>query len=142
MEGVLVLTAAAVVAVALSLELRFFAPQRVPGKGEAIVWAAGWLLFALAVAGGIALSDGPAGEWTTVYLIERSLSLDNVFLFSLLLAYFLVPPELRGRALAIGIVGALLLRGLAITVGVALVDAVETDRKSTRLNSSHMSISY
>ena len=40
----------------------------------------------------IALSGGPAGEWTTVYLIERSLSLDNVFLFSLLLAYFVVPP--------------------------------------------------
>jgi TerC family integral membrane protein len=125
MEIVFALTAAVVVAVALSLELRFFAPQRAPGRGEAIAWAAGWLLLALAVAGGIALADGPAGEWTTVYLIERSLSLDNVFLFSLLLAYFLVPPELRGRALAIGIVGALLLRALAITVGVALVDAVE-----------------
>jgi tellurite resistance protein TerC len=125
MEILFALSAAVVVAVALSLEQRFFAPQRAPGRGEAIVWAAGWLLFALAVAGGIALADGPAGEWTTVYLIERSLSLDNVFLFSLLIAYFLVPPELRGRALAIGIVGALLLRALAITAGVALVDAVE-----------------
>ena len=125
MEIVFALTAAVVVAVALSLELRFFAPQRAPRRGEAIVWAAGWLLLALAVAGGIALADGPAGEWTTVYLIERSLSLDNVFLFSLLIAYFLVPPELRGRALSIGIVGALLLRGLAISAGVALVDAVD-----------------
>jgi tellurite resistance protein TerC len=125
MEIVFALAAAVVVAVALSLELRFFAPRRAPGSGEAIVWAAGWLLLALAVAIGIALADGPAGEWTTVYLIERSLSLDNVFLFSLLLSYFLVPPELRGRALAIGIVGALLLRAVAITAGVALVDAVE-----------------
>ena len=125
MEIVFALAAAVVVAVALSLELRFFAPQRAPGRGEAIGWAAGWLLLALAVAAGIALADGPAGEWTTVYLIERSLSLDNVFLFSLLLAYFLVPPELRGRALAIGIVGALVLRAVAISVGVALVDAVE-----------------
>jgi tellurite resistance protein TerC len=125
MEIVFALTAAVVVAVALSLEQRFFAPQRAPGRGEAIVWAAGWLVFALAVAAGIALADGPAGEWTTVYLIERSLSLDNVFLFSLLIAYFLVPPKLRGRALAIGIVGALLLRALAISAGVALVDAVE-----------------
>ena len=49
MEIVFALTAAGVVAVALSLELRFFAPQRVPGKGEAIVWAAGWLLFAYVV---------------------------------------------------------------------------------------------
>jgi len=125
MEIVFALTAAVVVAVALSLELRFFAPQRAPARSEAIVWATGWLLFALAVAAGIALADGPAGEWTTVYLIERSLSLDNVFLFSLLLGYFLVPPEVRGRALAVGILGALLLRAIAITVGVALVDAVE-----------------
>src|SRR5215468_8990771 len=125
MEILFALAAAAVVAVALGLELRFFAPQRNPGRGEALVWAGAWVLVALAVAGGIALADGPAGEWTTVYLIERSLSLDNVFLFSLLLAYFLVPPELRGRAIAIGIVGALVLRGIAITVGVALVDAVE-----------------
>jgi tellurite resistance protein TerC len=125
MEIVFALAAAVVVAVALSLELRFFAPQRAPVRGEAIMWAAGWLLFALAVAGAIALADGPAGEWTTVYLIERSLSLDNVFLFSLLLAYFLVPPELRGRAIAFGIIGALVLRAIAISVGVALVDAVE-----------------
>ena len=66
-----------------------------------------------------------AGEWTTVYLIERSLSLDNVFLFSLLLAYFLVPPELRGRVILIGIAGALLLRGVAIVAGVALIGSVE-----------------
>jgi tellurite resistance protein TerC len=84
-----------------------------------------WLLLALAVAVGIALVGGPAGEWATVYLIERSLSLDNVFLFSLLLEYFLVPPELRGRVVLIGIVGALLLRGIAIAGGVALVESVE-----------------
>src|SRR5262245_63224888 len=125
MEILFAVFAGVVVAVALSLELRFFAPQRVPGRREAILWASGWLLFALAAAGGIALAGGPAGEWTTVYLIERSLSLDNVFLFSLLLAYFLVPPELRGRAIEIGIAGALLLRAVAISVGVALVDAVD-----------------
>ena len=73
----------------------------------------------------IAIADGPAGAWTTVYLIERSLSLDNVFLFSLLLGYFTVPPELRGRVIAIGIAGALVLRGVAIVAGLALVEAVE-----------------
>jgi tellurite resistance protein TerC len=125
MEIAFAVAAAAVVAVALGVELRFFAPQRAPGRGEAIVWAGGWLLVSLVVAGGIALADGPAGEWTTVYLIERSLSLDNVFLFSLLLAYFLVPPELRGRAIAIGVGGALLLRAVAISAGVALVDAAD-----------------
>jgi tellurite resistance protein TerC len=89
-----------------------------------VVRSVGWLLLAGGVAGGIALTGGPAGEWTTVYLIERSLSLDNVFLFSLLLAYFLVPPELRGRVMAIGIAGALVLRGVAIVAGVALIESV------------------
>ena len=89
-----------------------------------MVRSVGWLLLAGGVAAGIALRGGPAGEWTTVYLIERSLSLDNVFLFSLLLAYFLVPPELRGRVMAIGIAGALVLRGVAIVAGVALIESV------------------
>jgi tellurite resistance protein TerC len=48
-----------------------------------------------------------------------------VFLFSLLLAYFLVPAELRGQVIAIGIVGALLLRGVAIATGLALIDRLE-----------------
>jgi tellurite resistance protein TerC len=117
-------TAAAVVA-GLGFELRMFAPGRTPRRGEAIVWSIGWLLLACAVATGIALTGGPAGEWATVYLIERSLSLDNIFLFSLLLSYFLVPPEYRGRVIAIAIAGALLLRGIAIVAGVALIESVE-----------------
>jgi tellurite resistance protein TerC len=117
--------AAAAVAAGLGVELRLFAPSRAPRRGEAILWSTGWLLLALAVAAGIALTGGPAGEWTTVYLIERSLSLDNVFLFSLLLAYFFVPPELRGRVIVIGIAGAILLRGVAILAGVALIESVE-----------------
>ena len=75
--------------------------------------------------GGHRALGGPAGEWTTVYLIERSLSLDNVFLFSLLLAYFLVPPDLRGRVILIGIGGALVLRAVAIAAGLALIEIVE-----------------
>ena len=77
------------------------------------------------MAAAIAVAGGPAGEWTTVYLIERSLSLDNVFLFTLLLAYFGVPAELRERVVIVGIVGALALRAVAIIVGVTLVEAVE-----------------
>jgi tellurite resistance protein TerC len=115
----------ATVAAGLGVEQRLFAPGREPRRGEAIAWSAGWLVLAVAVAAGIALAGGPAGEWTTVYLIERSLSLDNVFLFSLLLAYFVVPPELRGRAILVGIAGALLLRGVAIVAGLALIESVE-----------------
>jgi tellurite resistance protein TerC len=117
--------AVAAVVAGLGLELRLFAPRRMPRRTEAIVWSIGWLLVAVAVAAGIALAGGPTGEWTTVYLIERSLSLDNVFLFSLLIAYFLVPPELRGRVIVIGIAGALVLRAVAIVAGVALIESVE-----------------
>jgi TerC family integral membrane protein len=117
--------AAATVVAGLGIELRLFAPRREPRRVEAIVWSIGWLLLAVAVAVGIAVAGGPAGEWTTVYLIERSLSLDNVFLFSLLIAYFLVPLELRGRVIVIGIAGALVLRGGAITGGLALIESVE-----------------
>jgi tellurite resistance protein TerC len=124
-ELVLAPAAAAAVVAGLGVESRLFAPSRAPRRGEAILWSTGWLVLAVAVATGIALAGGPTGEWTTVYLIERSLSLDNVFLFSLLLAYFLVPSELRGRAIVIGIAGALVLRAVAIVAGVALIGAVE-----------------
>ena len=125
MEVALAPAAAALVLAGLGVELRLFSPGREPRRLEAIVWSVGWLLLAVAVAAAIALSGGPAGEWTTVYLIERSLSLDNVFLFSLLLVYFLVPPELRGQVIVIGIAGALLLRAIAIAAGVALIESVE-----------------
>ena len=125
MDAVFAPAAAVAVVVGLVLELRLFAPGRAARTREAIAWSIGWFLLAIAVAAGIGLTGGPSGEWTIVYLIERSLSLDNVFLFSLLLAYFLVPSELRGRVIVIGIVGALVLRGVAIAGGLALIEAVE-----------------
>src|SRR4051812_21707676 len=124
MEPALAPAAAAIVVAALVAELRLFAPGREPRRGEAVAWGVAWIVLAAAAAAAIAAIGGPAGEWTTVYVIERSLSLDNVFLFSLLLAYFLVPPELRGRVLALGIGCALVLRAAAIAAGVALVESV------------------
>ena len=82
-------------------------------------------MLAAAVAFAITVNGGPSGEWTTVYLIERSLSLDNVFLISLLLTYF-VPAELRGRVVLIGVALALVLRGIAIAGGLALIERVES----------------
>jgi tellurite resistance protein TerC len=70
------------------------------------------------------VTDGSerAITYTTVYLIERSLSLDNLFVFLLLFAYFGTPVELRARLLFFGIIFALILRGLAILGGVALIE--------------------
>src|SRR6202023_2346501 len=61
-------------------------------------------------------------EFLTGYVIEYSLSVDNIFVFVIIFAYFRVPPMAQHRALVWGIVGALIMRGVMIWVGVALVE--------------------
>jgi tellurite resistance protein TerC len=118
----------AVLAVALVvfllIDLRFFARGREPSFREGAWWSLAWLALSLAAALLVwVLDDGDAAVlYTTVYLIERSLSLDNLFVFILLFAYFGVPYELRARLLFWGIVFALVLRGLAIGGGIALIE--------------------
>ena len=60
-------------------------------------------------------------EYLTGYLVEKSLSVDNLFVFMLLLAAFAVPKELQQRVLLFGIVGALVLRGIFIALGAAIL---------------------
>ena len=60
-------------------------------------------------------------EFLTGYVIEYSLSVDNIFVFVLIFAYFKVPPKAQHRALVWGIVGALVMRGIMILLGVTLV---------------------
>ena len=108
----------------LAIDLRFFARGREPQFREGAVWSIGWLVLSLAVAVPVLIFGGSddAVLYTTVYLIERSLSLDNLFVFILLFAYFGVPVAHRARLLFWGIVAALALRGLAILAGVALIE--------------------
>jgi tellurite resistance protein TerC len=108
----------------LWVDLHFFARGRQPTFREGVVWSIGWLVLSLGAAVVLLVLEGPerAINYTTVYLIERSLSLDNLFVFILLFAYFTVPVELRARLLFFGIVFALALRGLAILGGVALIE--------------------
>jgi TerC family integral membrane protein len=61
-------------------------------------------------------------EFLTGYVIEYSLSVDNIFVFVLIFAYFRVPPMAQHRALVWGILGALVMRGVMIVLGVALVE--------------------
>jgi tellurite resistance protein TerC len=81
-------------------------------------------VLSLLVAVGFALAGDSedAVTYTTVYLIERSLSLDNLFVFILLFGYFGVAEEYRARVLFYGIAAALVLRGFAILAGVALIE--------------------
>jgi tellurite resistance protein TerC len=108
----------------LWIDLHFFARGREPSFREAILWSIGWLVLSLLAAIPVWLLEGSqdAVLYTTVYLIERSLSLDNLFVFLLLFAYFGVPYERRPRLLYWGIVAALGLRGLFILGGSELIE--------------------
>jgi tellurite resistance protein TerC len=101
-----------------------FAPGREPSFREGAVWSVGWLAVALAVAPVVWALSGvdDAVTYTTVYFVERSLSLDNLFVFLLLFSYFAVPEQYRAQLLFSGIVAALALRGAAILGGVALIE--------------------
>src|SRR3954471_12142148 len=108
----------------LWIDLKLFARGREPGFREAALWSVGWLALSLLAALVIwPLRGGEdAAEYVTVYLVERSLSLDNLFVFLLLFAYFAIPQQRRPGLLFWGIVAALVLRGAAILGGVALIE--------------------
>ena len=109
----------------LWIDLKLFARGREPSFREGLVWSIGWLVVSLLAALVVWALEGPddAVLYTTVYLVERSLSLDNLFVFLLLFRYFAVPIEQRSRLVFWGIVAALALRGLAIVGGVALIES-------------------
>ena len=90
---------------------------------EALAWTTVWFLLALAFAGALWRWKNPehATEFLTGYLIELSLSMDNVFVIALIFGYFRVPPEFQHRVLFWGILGALIMRGVMIGIGAALV---------------------
>jgi tellurite resistance protein TerC len=94
-------------------------------RREALVWSAVWIGLAVVFNIGVYLVRGTETgiEWTTGYLIEKSLSVDNVFLFLLIFATFAVPPAYQHRVLFWGILGALVMRAVLILVGSALLDA-------------------
>jgi len=92
---------------------------------RAVGWSIGWTMLGLAFAVFLWLWQGRqfAGEYLAGFLIEKSLSIDNLFVFALVFAYFGVPTALQRRALFWGIVGAILLRGIFILAGAALLEA-------------------
>lgn len=91
---------------------------------EAAVESAVWISIGLAFTGVIALGFGApaAGEYVSGYLIEKSLSVDNVFVWALILSYFKIPSRYQHRVLFWGIFGALALRAVFIFAGVALIE--------------------
>ncbi len=86
---------------------------------EATVWSAVWIALALAFSGGVWHFYGEARglEFLTGYLIEKALSVDNIFVFAVIFSYFAVPATYQHRILFWGILGALALRAVFIVIG-------------------------
>lgn len=99
--------------------------QAAPSLRTAALWSAAWTALAVAFTGVLAWAGGGdrAGEYLTGFLIEKSLSLDNLFVFAVLLAYFGVPAGSQRRVLIWGIAGAIVLRAVFVVAGAAALDA-------------------
>jgi tellurite resistance protein TerC len=109
----------------LGVDLFFHREAREMSTKEALAWVAFYVSIGLAFTFVIWAWQGgtAAGEYFAGYLIEYSLSVDNIFVFVLLLTYFAVPSELQHRVLFWGIIGALVSRIAFIAGGAALLEA-------------------
>ena len=110
-----------VVVVALAVDLRF---AKKTNPKSAAVWSAVWIGLGLAFGAWIALRLGAEAGITylTAYVLEKSLSVDNLFIFILIFSLTGIPAQLQHRALFWGIVGALVMRAALIAVGVELLE--------------------
>jgi len=108
----------------LALDLGVFHRQaRVVNVKEALRWSAIWIALALLFNLGVYLWYGTSAAlaFLTGYILEESLSVDNLFVFLMILSYFSVPPAYQHKVLFWGILGALIMRGLMIAVGTVLI---------------------
>jgi tellurite resistance protein TerC len=116
---------AAVIVTMLAIDLLAHRGSHVIGFREAAVWSGVWvglsLVFAVVVA--ITLGTNAGVEFTTAWLLEKSLSVDNLFVFALIFGYFRVPRAYQHRVLFAGVVGALIFRGVLLSAGVAVVSS-------------------
>ena len=91
---------------------------------EAALWSALWIALSLLFGGGVWLWLGPQQglDFFTGYLLEKSLSVDNIFVFVLIFGFFATPPEYQHRVLFWGVLGALVMRGVMIALGAVLIE--------------------
>jgi tellurite resistance protein TerC len=91
---------------------------------EALIWSAAWVSLALLFGGGVFLTFGAdrALQFFTGYLVEESLSVDNLFVFLMIFTYFNVPAAAKHKVLFWGILGALIMRGLFIATGLTIIE--------------------
>ena len=118
------------VALLLGIDLSFHRKAHVVAFREAALWTAAWMALALAFTYGVYLfaqAHAPAAarqvslEFLAGYIVEWSLSVDNMFVFALVFRYFGVPPQYQHRVLFYGVAGAMVFRAVFIAIGSALV---------------------
>jgi tellurite resistance protein TerC len=114
---------AGIVAVSLVVDLLSHRGEHGTSRGAAIAWSVAWIAVALGFCGWIALrlGRGPAEDFLTAYLMEKSLSVDNLFVFLLVFGQLKMKPAEQHRVLFWGILGALVFRGLFIAAGTAVL---------------------
>ena len=114
----------AVILLMLAVDLLAHRKAHVVSVREAGVWSAVWVALGVGFGGLVWWAYGAehGGEYFAGYLIEKSLAVDNVFIFALIFSYFAVPRQYQHRVLFYGVVGALVLRALFIAGGVALIE--------------------
>ena len=120
-----------VVAVAIDLLVMERQGAHKVTMGEALRWSILWFSLAFVFVAilwwyldgtqGRTVANTVSMQFITGYLVEKSLSVDNIFVFLMLFSYFAVPPQYQKRALIIGIIGAIVLRTLLILVGAWLL---------------------
>jgi len=124
---------AAFVLLALAVDLGALRKKgpHVVGTREALLWSGAWVALALLFDAllwwwlqqrmPLAAANRLATEFLTGYLVEKSLAVDNIFVFFLLFSYFRVPPASQARVLSYGVLGAIVLRALLIALGALLL---------------------
>ena len=115
----------AVVLVMLAVDLLMHRDAHEIGVREAAVWSAIWVGIGLAVGGVIWVVYGSEFglQYLAGYVIEKSLAVDNVFVWALILSYFAVPKAYQHRVLFLGVIGALVFRAIFIAIGAAAISA-------------------
>ncbi len=114
----------AVILLMLGVDLFAHRTAHVVSVKEAAWWSGVWVSLGLAFGAVVWWAYGPqaGGEYYAGYLIEKSLAIDNVFVFALIFTYFAVPREYQHRVLFYGVVGALVFRAVFIAGGVVLIE--------------------
>lgn len=119
------LVLAGVMLVGVAVDLLAHRDERGQGRKAAMLWSVAWIALALAFGGWIAATLGreAAEDYLTAYLVEKSLSIDNLFIFLVIFSRLRIPKAEQHRVLQWGILGAFVTRAVFIACGAALLSA-------------------